>query len=49
MVEAVNCLNLYVSEVCEHLHMLWMVIWVHPYIVTPLQVGAKFWKIGGKG
>jgi hypothetical protein len=26
--------------------MLWMGIWVHPYTVIPLQVGAKFWKIG---
>jgi hypothetical protein len=26
--------------------MLWMAIWVHPYTVIPVQVGAKFWKIG---
>ncbi len=25
--------------------MLWMGIWVHPYTVIPVQVGAKFWKI----
>ena len=30
----------------EPLHMLWMGMWVHPYNVTPVQVGlnAKFWK-----
>jgi hypothetical protein len=26
--------------------MLWMGIWVHPYTVIPVQVGAKLWKIG---
>jgi hypothetical protein len=25
--------------------MLWMGIWVHPYTVIPVQVGAKFRKI----
>jgi hypothetical protein len=43
-----SILNVY--EVFEHLHMMWMGIWVYAYIVTPVQVvGAKFWKIGGKG
>jgi hypothetical protein len=52
MVEAVNhcwlhptsILDLY--KVFEHLHMLWMGISVHHYIVIPLQVEAKCWKIG---
>jgi hypothetical protein len=35
-----SILNVY--EVFESLHMLWMGIWVHPYTVTPVQVGAKF-------
>jgi hypothetical protein len=26
--------------------MLWMGLWVHPYTVIPVQMGAKFWKIG---
>ncbi len=45
--EAVNHPTLYlrsilnVYEVFELLHMLWMSIWVHPYTVTPVQVGAK--------
>jgi hypothetical protein len=26
--------------------MLWMGIWVHRYTVIPVQVWAKFWKIG---
>ncbi len=39
---------LHVLKVIEQLHMLWMMgIWVHPYTITPVQVGAKFWKIGG--
>ena len=52
MVEAVNHSWLHptsildVYKVIEHLHMLWMGIWVHPYMVIPVQVGAKFWKIG---
>ncbi len=52
MVEAVNpswllptsILDMY--EVFEHLNMLWMGIWVHLYIVIPVEVGAKFWTIG---
>ena len=41
---------LHVLKVFEQLHMLWMMgIWVHPYTLTPVQVGAKFWKIGAKG
>jgi hypothetical protein len=35
-------------KVFEHLHVLWMGLWVHPYSVIPVQVGAKFWKIGVK-
>jgi hypothetical protein len=52
MVEAVNHHLLHstsildVYKVFKHLHMLWMGIWVHPYTVIPVQVGAKFWKIG---
>jgi hypothetical protein len=26
--------------------MLWMGIWVHPYTAIPVEVGAKFLKIG---
>ncbi len=53
--EAANHPTLYLTyilvvyEVFKHLHMQWMGIWVHPHIVTPVQVGAIFWKIGGKG
>ena len=25
--------------------MLWVGIWVHPYTVIPVQMGAKFWKL----
>jgi hypothetical protein len=25
--------------------MLWIGIWVHPYTVIPVKVGAKFWEI----
>jgi len=35
-----------VYKVIEHLNMLWMGIWGHPYPVIPVQVLAKFWKIG---
>ncbi len=35
-----SILNVY--EVFEPLHMLSMCIWVHPYTVTPVQVGEKF-------
>jgi hypothetical protein len=35
-----------VYKVFNHLHMLWMGIWVHRYTVIPVQVGGKFWKIG---
>jgi hypothetical protein len=34
-----------IYKVSEHLHMLWMGIWVHPYTVIPVMVGAKFWEI----
>ncbi len=30
-----------VYEVTDLLHMMWVGIWVHPYIVTPVQLGAK--------
>jgi hypothetical protein len=34
---------LYVFRVFEHLKMLWMGIWVHPYTVIPTEVGqVKF-------
>jgi hypothetical protein len=33
-------------KVIEHLQMLWIGIWVHPYTVISVQVGAKYWKIG---
>ncbi len=52
MVEAMNHQWLHptsildVCKIVEHLHMLWMGIWVHPYTVIPVQVGTKFWKIG---
>ena len=54
-VDAVNHPNLLlksildVYEVFDHLYMLWMGTWVHPYTVTTLQAGAKCcWKIRGK-
>ena len=31
----------YVYTVFQHLDMLWMGIWVHPYTVTPVQVGGE--------
>jgi hypothetical protein len=37
---------IHVYEVFEHLHILWKVIWVHPYTVIMVQGGSKFWKIG---
>jgi hypothetical protein len=36
----------YVCKVFEHLEMLWMGIWVHPYTVTPVRVGVDFREIG---
>jgi hypothetical protein len=47
MVEAVNHLTLLLTsildvlKVFEHLHMVWMCIWVHPYAVTSVSVGAN--------
>ena len=38
-----------VYKVIEHLHMLWMGIWMHPYNLTPMQMRPKFWKTEGKG
>ena len=38
-----------VYKVFKHLHMLWMGIWVHPYTVIHVQVGAEFWKIVDRG
>jgi hypothetical protein len=35
-----------VLKVFEHLHMLWMGIWMHPYTVTPVPVGASIAKKG---
>jgi hypothetical protein len=35
-----------VYNMFKHLHMLWMGIWMHPETVIPVQVGAKYWKIG---
>ena len=53
MVEAANThlhptsiLVLEVYKVFEHLEMLWMGIWVHPYTVTPIRVGVNFRKTG---
>ncbi len=52
MVEAVNHHWLHPTsildgyKVFEHLQMLWMGVWVHPYTVIPVQVGAEIWKIG---
>ena len=52
MIEAANpyCLHptsIYnVYKVFEHLHMVWMGIWVHPYTVILVEVGAKFLEIG---
>ncbi len=52
MVEAVNHHLLHPTSVLDvwrvfkHLHMLWMDIWVHPYLVLSVQVGGKFGKIG---
>jgi hypothetical protein len=52
MVEAANPPRLHLTsildvyKVFEHLEMLWMGIWVHPYTVMPLQVGVDFRKIG---
>ena len=37
-----------VCKVVEHLYMLWMGLWVHPYTLPPVQVGAKFRKFEGK-
>jgi hypothetical protein len=31
-----------ICKVFEHLHMLWMGIWVHPYTVILAEVDAKF-------
>ncbi len=36
---------LYLYKVFQHLDMLWMGIWVHPYTVIPLQVTVNFSKI----
>ncbi len=37
---------LHVLKVFEHLHMLWMGMWVHPYTLTPVQVGPNFGNVG---
>ncbi len=36
----------YVLKVFEHLHMLWMGMWVHPYTLTPVHVGPNFGNMG---
>ncbi len=52
MVEATNSFRRhltsisYVYKVFEHLDMLWMDIWVHPYTVILVQVGVHFCKVG---
>ena len=52
MFETVGHPSLYLTsildavKVFEHLHMLWMGTWVHPYTLTPLLVG-KLRKITG--
>jgi hypothetical protein len=33
-------------KVFEYLHMLWMGIWMHPYTVILVEVGAKFRQTG---
>jgi hypothetical protein len=48
MFEAVNHPTLILTsildvlKVFEPIHMLWMGMWVHPYIVTPVPVGGEF-------
>ncbi len=37
---------LHVLKVLEHLHMLWMGMWVHPYTLTPVHVGPNFGNMG---
>ncbi len=52
MVESTNSFRLhptsipYVYKVFQHLDMLWMDIWVHPYSGIPVQVGVIFWEVG---
>ena len=52
MIEAASSVRLHptsildVYKVFEHLEMLWMGIWVHPYTVTPIRVGVNFRKTG---
>jgi hypothetical protein len=35
-------IHIWYMKVFEHLHMLWISIWVHPYTVTPGKVGPDF-------
>jgi hypothetical protein len=37
----------WIHKVFEHLEMLWMGIWLHPYTVMPVQVGVDFQKNWG--
>jgi hypothetical protein len=37
--------QLYVHKVFEHLKMLWIRSWVHPYTVTLVKMGPRFRKI----
>ncbi len=52
MVEATNNFRLYPASISyeyklfQKLNMLWMDVWVHPYTVTPVQVGVNFWEVG---
>ena len=45
---ALNHLTLYLTSILDvykvfkHLHMMWMGVWVQPYIIKHMQVGAKF-------
>ncbi len=54
IVEAVNHPTLHhtsiihVSEVFEHLHMLWNGIWVHPYTVMMVQGGGQILENWGQ-
>ena len=34
------------TKVFQHLEMLWMGIWGHPYALIHVQVGVNFWKTG---
>jgi hypothetical protein len=46
IVVAVDHRWLHSTSLFEHFHMLWIGIWVHPYTVIPVMVGAIFWEFG---